>query len=209
MLKEKKQDRRLKILVLILEFLALGIAVYIIAIPVYPAVKYRIENINTDPEVFKDIEHVKIETAKIEKELVQNEQAYGNRLIISKIGVNSPIVEAGNAEQGLNRGAWRLPVSSTPDQGGNTVITGHRFKYLPPSNLTFYLFDKLRLDDIVSVIWDNKEYYYQIHKIKIIDKTDVSILEPSDKSILTLFTCHPLFSDEQRIVAIADLMDSI
>ena len=50
----------------------------------------------------------------------------GNRVIITKIGVNAPIVESKSAEYGLSKGSWRIPESSTPDKGGNTVITGHR-----------------------------------------------------------------------------------
>jgi sortase A len=97
-----------------------------------------------------------------------------------------------------------LPDSSTPDQGGNTVITGHRFKYLPPNNLTFYLFDKLAAGDIISVIWHEQEYYYRIKETKIVDKTETSILNQTREPILTLFTCHPIYSEENRLVVIAE-----
>ncbi|MCU0679516.1 MAG: sortase [Planctomycetes bacterium] len=116
-------------------------------------------------------------------------------------------MEAKDEKAGLARGAWRLPESSTPDKGGNTVITGHRFKYLPPNNLTFFLFDKLAAGDIISVIWQNKEYYYRVKEIKIIPPTDLSILDPSDKPVLTLFTCHPVYSTEKRLVIVAETVE--
>jgi sortase A len=125
-----------------------------------------------------------------------------NRLIIAKIGVNAPIVEA-KGEWGLDRGAWRMPDSSTPDKGGNTVISGHRFKYLPPNNTTFYLFHKLSAGDKVKVEWEGKEYDYSITEKKNVDKTDMSILEKTASSTLTLFTCDPIYSQEHRLVVIA------
>jgi sortase A len=104
-------------------------------------------------------------------------------------------------------GAWRVPESSTPDKGGNTVITGHRFKYLPPSNLTFYLLDKMETGDIISVVYKEKEYYYRVKEIKIVDKTELSILAPTKEPILTIFTCHPIYSTEKRLVVTGDLIN--
>lgn len=128
-----------------------------------------------------------------------------NRVIIPKIGVNAPIIEA-ETEEALNRGAWLLPDGATPDQGSNTIIAGHRYKYLPPSNLTFYLFHKLEIKDKVSIIWQEETYIYEIMEIKIVAPTEISILEPSQDSILTLFTCHPIYSTDQRLVVVAKLI---
>ena len=90
---------------------------------------------------------------------------------------------------------------------GNTVITGHRFKYLPPHNLTFYLFHKLEAGDIFSVIWNEQDYYYRIKEVKIVDKTEVSILDSTEEPTVTLFTCHPIYSTEQRLVVVGELIE--
>lgn len=129
-----------------------------------------------------------------------------NRLIIPKIGVNAPIIESADENYGLDRGVWRLPKSSTPEEQGNMIITGHRFKYLPPSNLTFYLFHKLEKGDIASVIWEGKIYYYRIKEIKIVNADDVSILKQSDKPILTMYTCDPIYSTKNRLTVIGELI---
>ena len=100
-----------------------------------------------------------------------------------------------------------MPDSSTPDKGGNTVITGHRFKYLPPSNLTFYLLDKLTKGDLITVIWHKKDYIYRVREVKVVPATDFSVIEPSDKPILTLFTCHPIYSTEKRLVVVSDFVE--
>jgi sortase A len=133
------------------------------------------------------------------------EDLSGNRVIIPKIGVNAKVVE-GESDQALLKGAWHLPSTSTPDQGSNTVITGHRFRFLPPNNTTFYLLDKLGVDDQITVIWEDKEYHYKVKETKVVTPEQVEILEPSDQSILTLFTCTPLFTSEKRLVIISELI---
>ena len=144
----------IKILIIALEALAVGVIIYLVALPFYPLVKYRLlhgqqgnaTSFTATSSLTKVPEKVKEETAAIKNHLPQaGYDVSPNRVIIPKIGVNAPIVESSNAEYGLSRGAWRIPESSTPNMGGNTVITGHRFKYLPPHNLTFYLFHKLEI----------------------------------------------------------------
>ena len=203
-----KKKFLLKTLVLLLELLAYGLIIYLVALPFYPTVKYEVIDKRGNNFAAQDEERVKEQTAEIMNRLPQAEYAVSpNRLIITKIGVNAPIVESQSAKYGLSKGVWHLPESSTPDKGGNTVITGHRFKYLPPHNMTFYLFHKLEVGDLVSVIWHEKDYLYRIREIKIVDKTDLSILKPTSEPILTLFTCHPIYSTENRLVVIAGLIE--
>lgn len=206
---KKNKKNLLKTLVLALELLAIGIIIYLIALPFYPTVRYEVAYSNPENiALSQDPAKVKEKTAEIKSHLPQAEYAISpHRLIITKIGVNAPIVESKSAEYGLAKGVWHIPDSSTPDKGGNTVITGHRFKYLPPHNMTFYLFHKLEAGDIVSVIWQEKDYFYRIKEIKIVNKTDLSILKPTGKPILTLFTCHPIYSTENRLVVIAELIE--
>lgn len=130
-----------------------------------------------------------------------------NTLIIPKIGVKIPIIESEDENYGLNHGAWKLPKSSAPEESGNMILTGHRFKYLPPSNLTFYLFHKLETGDIASVIWDGKPYYYKIREIKKVPADDISILKQTKTSTLTMYTCDPIYSTKNRLVIIADLVE--
>jgi len=198
----------LKIVALILQAGAIGLIIYVIFLPAYPTVKYELTQ--NKPEYAaeaKDATSTKEKVEEVKNHLPQAEYAVSpNRIIIPKIGVNAPIVESDNANYGLSRGSWRVPESSTPDKGSNTVITGHRFKYLPPNNLTFYLLDKLEPGDVFSVIWNEKDYYYRVRENKIVDKTEISILNSTKESVVTLFTCHPIYSTEQRLVVVGDLI---
>lgn len=219
----------IKALVAILELLAIGLVIYLAALPFYPAVKYKLAYKNNDPQIdWQDIKVVEEKTKEIisclpraggaeerigQAGLNKNHAAgteYGaspNRVIIAKIGVNAPIIESENGDYALSRGAWLPPEASTPDKGGNTVITGHRFKYLPPNNLTFYLFHKLEAGDIISIIWRDKNYYYKIKETKIISADDLSILKQTKEPILTMFTCDPIYSQKNRLVVVGELME--
>ena len=193
---------------LILEISAVFLAVYLVLLPFWPVIKYNIYFNEKIVEEAKDIEVAKEELKIVIKSLPSSEYSVSpNRVIIKKIGVNAPIVESVSAEYGLSQGAWHIPKTSSPDKGGNTVITGHRFKYLPPNNLTFYLFHKLEIGDIVSIIWEEKDYFYRIKEIKIVPDTELSILKPTNKPTLTMFTCHPIYSTEKRLVVVSELIE--
>lgn len=193
----------LKALVLILKLLAIAIFLYLLFLPIYPEIKYHfisqsLENSNIDY----------LSEDKLLARLPESDYAVSkDRLIISKIGVNSPIIETNDEKYGLSLGAWLVPEGSTPSATGNTIITGHRFRYLPPSNLTFYLFHKLELGDTFYVIWQGESYFYQIKEIKIVDPWDSSVYNQSSDPILTLYTCHPIYSTEKRLVIISDLIE--
>ena len=65
-----------------------------------------------------------------------------NRLVIPKIFVNALITEGQDGDSAMNLGMWRRPNSNTPDQGGNTVIVGHRVLYTSgPSTFYCWRFD--------------------------------------------------------------------
>ncbi|MFA6512025.1 MAG: sortase [Patescibacteria group bacterium] len=126
-----------------------------------------------------------------------------NRLVIPKIGVDVAIVE-GADQNALNRGIWHIPDTSNPTLGGNTVLSGHRFQYLPPSSQTLYLLDKLETHDDIIIYWEGKEYDYKVTGRDIILPTQVEILENTSNAQLTLFTCTPLFTTSKRLVIFSE-----
>jgi len=128
-----------------------------------------------------------------------------NHLVIDKIGVDIPIVE-GSTAYALEKGAWHLPESKNPDQVGNMILTGHRYKYRPPSSKTFYLLDKLNLGDTFIMYWDGGTYRYRIDKKEVRPGNDLSILSDSSDRRVTLITCDPLFSTKNRLVVSGRLL---
>jgi sortase A len=145
-------------------------------------------------------------TKRVKAKVTNQTRPPDNRLVIPKIGVNLPIVEGQESDSALWKGAWRIPNSSTPKLGGNTVLSAHRFRYRPPSNLTLYLLDKVKKNDVMIVYWQGKEYDYRVSETKIVPRENTDIAEPTLEDQLTVFTCHPLFSTKERLVVIGELL---
>ena len=199
---KKIKQYLLKALVAILGLLVVGVALYILIFPFYPEIIYKF---SVKPAVSQIASQTTSGVAVAMLPSAENLEL-GNRLIIPKIGVDIPIVDSQNSTWALARGAWRLPETSTPDQGSNTAIAGHRFKYLPPNNLTFYLLDKLQAGDGLVIVWSGKEYDYQVVESKIVPPSEVSVLAPTEKAIITLITCDPIWTQKNRLIVIAELV---
>ena len=127
-----------------------------------------------------------------------------NTLVIPQIGVDSIIV-GGIGPDSLDRGLWHRPNSSTPDKGGNTVITGHRFLYSSGPK-TFYNLDKVKIGDKFFMFWEGKEYDYEVVDIFIVEPDQTEIEDQSPEPLLTLYTCTPLWTATQRLVIRARLI---
>ncbi len=126
-----------------------------------------------------------------------------NTLVIPAVGIDVNVVE-GESDDALNYGAWHRPNTSNPEVGGNMVITGHRFRYLPPSNLTFYHLDKVQEGDDIIVYWEGKEYDYVVTEIFVVEPEEVHIEADTASPRLTLYTCTPLWTAKQRLVVVAE-----
>ena len=201
-LSENLKQKCLKALVAILGLLVVCLAVYIFIFPFYPEIEYQFL---LRVQGFSRAANQTVSSAQMLP--VSENLDLGNRLIIPKISVDTPIVDSQNSVWALNHGAWRMPQTSTPNKGSNTAIAGHRFKYLPPNNLTFYLLDKLVVGDGVAIVWEGKEYDYRVTDNKIVPPTEVSVLAPTEKPTLTLITCDPIFSQKNRLVVTAELIN--
>ncbi len=211
--KEKKKRKINPKLAKVLKVIVLVFLLYLILAPFLPEIAYQLRSLlgiqYQEEVIFSEEEEIVEEN---DEDIGRRESRYadfdldGNRLVIPSIGVHIAIVE-GTDESVLYRGAWRRPNTSTPDQGGNTVITGHRFHYIPPNNRTFYNLNKLEKDSKVFVFWNEKEYIYQVYDRFIVKPEQTQIEGPMDGNILTLYTCHPLWTADQRLVVRAELLE--
>lgn len=215
-------------------FLLIGIGLVVLSFPLWPILRYKVAGPVSTPEepVFpyeSDLiaadgtvavtdGTLALEPApggntnatptvkRVRAKVTQKKRPLDNRLVIPKIGVNLAIVEGQESESALWKGAWRISGSSTPKIGGNTVLSAHRFRYRPPSNLTLYLLDQVKPGDVMIVYWEGKEYDYRISTTRIVARENTDIAEPTLTSQLTVFTCHPLFSTKERLVVIGELL---
>jgi len=125
-----------------------------------------------------------------------------NRLTLESADVNMPVFLSEDSST-LLKGGWMVPIS-TPDQGGNTVIFGHRVRYLPPITNTFFHLDRAKVGDSVRFVWNGKEYNYRITSVRVVDPSDLSVIKQTDTPRLTLITCAPLFSTKYRLVVVGE-----
>lgn len=129
--------------------------------------------------------------------------ANAEQLLIPSMVFDEPIHE-GRTMAVLRQGLWRLPYSSTPDKGSNTVIVGHRFTYTNPRG-TLYHLDKVRIGDALAVLWHGKRYRYTVREVKQVTPDHTEVEAPSKDSRLTIYTCTPLFNPKDRLVVVATL----
>ncbi len=186
----------------VFKILALILLLYLILAPFVPEARYQVRNLLGIQYEEKPEEEI----IGARESRFRDFDLSGNRLVIPTIGVHIAIVE-GETDSVLYRGAWRRPNSSTPDKGGNTVITGHRFHYIPPNNKTFYNLNKLEIGSKVFIFWNEVEYVYQIYDKFVVEPNQTEIEGPMQENILTLYTCHPLWTADQRLVVRGKLLE--
>jgi LPXTG-site transpeptidase (sortase) family protein len=126
----------------------------------------------------------------------------GDSLVIPRLGMQETIHQ--NGKRSLSKGVWKLPHTSTPDKGGNTVLVGHRFTYA--GSAVFYHLDKIEKGDRIGVHWQGKLYEYKVFNTRIVTPDEVSVEADTDGSRLTLYTCTPLWSVTHRLVIQAELI---
>lgn len=141
-------------------------------------------------------------TPRVAQALISSERIpTDNRLQIASIGVDGTIFE-GTSIVTLAKGIWHRAHTSTPDKGGNTVFVAHRFLYRSGPN-TFFLLDKVKLDEQIIVWWQGVKYVYRVAEIREAEPIEVEVEQATTDTRLTLYTCTPLFSPTKRLVVVA------
>lgn len=122
-----------------------------------------------------------------------------NRLLIPEVGISMPIL-TGELYESLDHGAWLT--GSRPGQKGNTVIFGHRFKYLPPMSNTMFRLDGLEVGDTFTVRWADTEHIYRVAEKRVVEPTEISVAGDFGDERVTLITCTPVWSTSHRLVVV-------
>lgn len=123
-----------------------------------------------------------------------------SRIVIPAIGVDAPVVEGDGWEE-LKMGAGHHIGSPNPGEKGNMVISGHDDVY----GEIFRDLEDLSIGDEVIVYAGDTPYRYVIVAKRIVEPSEVSLLEPTPNATVTLITCYPYLIDTHRLVVIAEL----
>jgi sortase A len=107
------------------------------------------------------------------------------RLSIPKINLRAVVVE-GTSHRALLLGPGHIAETAEPGESGNAVITAHRDTF-------FRHIYELNKGDTVEVQRRGKVYKYEVTGKKVVDPSDVSVIQPSRENRLTLITCYPTY----------------
>ena len=122
------------------------------------------------------------------------------RIKVPAIRVDVVVVE-GITPTALRAGAGHYPQTPLPCEKGNVAIAGHRTTYGKP----FADIDQLRVGDQIELDTPIGGCLYQLKRPPfVVDKSDLSVLNPTNDKTLTLTSCHPKGSAAKRIIVKAD-----
>jgi sortase A len=124
-------------------------------------------------------------------------------LHIPKIRLEVPLLE-GTDDLTLNRGVGRIGGTAHLGEGGNIGIAGHRDGF-------FRGLKELKIGDTIELEGPVGTETYVVDQLKIVDPSDVSVLQPRSRSSLTLVTCYPFYyigSAPKRYIVHAARTDS-
>ncbi|OGC43761.1 hypothetical protein A2400_02665 [candidate division WS6 bacterium RIFOXYB1_FULL_33_14] len=137
----------------------------------------------------------------IEETILEN---LNTKVIVNSIEVEGSIYEGVDSNT-MNKGFWHFPTSSLPGQKGNVVVIGHRYAKLPPHRDTFFNLDKVKVGDSIEVVQNNNRFTYIVTDTIVVEKNDTSILQDYSDYRITLITCTPLWTANQRLVIVGKL----
>lgn len=126
-----------------------------------------------------------------------------NRIVIPSALIDQPILEGNGLWVVDGGGSWRKNLYVTsPKEVGNTVIIAHRFTYQKPES-GFYYLDKVKVGDKLAIYWEGEELIYTVTETKTVPESAVEVESNTPDRTLTLYTCTPIITAENRLVVVA------
>jgi sortase A len=107
------------------------------------------------------------------------------RVEIPRLDVSVMVMEGSN-DAILRRAAGHIAGTALPGQPGNVGISAHRDTFFRP-------LAKIRKGDLILVTTLAGAFHYRVVSTRIVNPTDVSVLDPGKSEILTLVTCYPFY----------------
>jgi LPXTG-site transpeptidase (sortase) family protein len=104
-------------------------------------------------------------------------------LSIPKIKKTINIIE-GTGTKELKLGVGHYIGSVLPGVSDNSVLAGHR-------DSVFRNLGQLKIGDLMTVRTSYGTFVYEVHKIRIVNANDRTVIVPTKDAILTLSTCYP------------------
>lgn len=129
----------------------------------------------------------------------QNQKQEGNIigiLNIPKIDLSVGIGQGVDNET-LKYSVGHFSETAMPGQKGNFCVIGHRsYSY----GEFFNRLDEIEKNDYIIIESNNNKFKYKVTEIKVVPPTEVSVLNKTEDSEITLITCTPVRVGSHRLV---------
>jgi len=106
-------------------------------------------------------------------------------LTIERLNLKAPVY-SGTHRITLDRGLGWVERTASPDEVGNIAISGHRDGFFRPLK-------DIKVGDTIEMQTITGTQQFEVFDISIVDALEVSVLDPTDTTVLTLITCHPFY----------------
>lgn len=132
-------------------------------------------------------------------------------LEIKKIDILVPIIknvdgsDKASYNKSLQSGVAHYDGTALPGEKGNIFIFGHSSADVKGDySKVFASLNDLQKDDEITVFYQNNEHKYKVTGKRIVEATDLSVLDKGKKEVLTLMTCWPIGTKEKRLIVKAE-----
>jgi len=106
-------------------------------------------------------------------------------LHVPDVGIEVPVF-VGTEEWAITRGAGWIDWTAPPGGPGNAGIASHRDGFFRPLK-------DVEVGDSLVLETPRGSIDYRIVSLQIVEPSDVSVLDPTEESTVTLVTCYPFY----------------
>lgn len=129
-------------------------------------------------------------------------------LTVPKLKINDAKVLVDSND--LSKNLAHLPASALPGEKGNVFISGHSAlsRFFSLQSALFANLSDLKKGDEITVNAAGAEFRYQVVESKVVDPTDLSVINAPDMSgrFITLMTCMPPGLNFKRLVVLGKMI---
>jgi sortase A len=123
---------------------------------------------------------------EVPRALYEERPEFGDRvgkITLPTLDLSWAIFE-GTTEAQLIKGVGHYVQSVLPGETDNTVLSGHR-------TTVFNRLGELKINDLILVKTKAGTFTYKVTQFKIVNRTDRTVIVPTDTAVLTITTCYP------------------
>lgn len=141
--------------------------------------EFNLNSYSPDQSLWSEKTKTKYEKAKV------TDESPLAMLKIERLNLEAPIYY-GTDRITLDRGLGTVVGTAAPGEVGNIGLSGHRDSF-------FRTLKDIKVGDAIEMQTPAGIQDFKVSDISIVDALDVSVLDPSDTTVLTLITCYPFY----------------